>query len=166
MDRHENGCLTGGNLIMYLGPIAIARYSYTQKEVPTKTCNNSGCNNFHRPNLLGVYCNACGTKMDDAYRAKISVPRATPIVSSEISYYHDDRYCHYYVLSGLSFAGMKSKFGFNLYVDPPITKLPNVLDMTEYLKQMRTNNHQALIDAGYDSVEYVFGLLLPESEDD
>lgn len=108
----------------------------------------------------------CGTKMENAYIAKVSVPRATVIYSDTISYYQDERRIHYYVASGLSTREMFSEFGFNAYGDPRLTRLPSVLDMTKHLEQMRAKNHQALIDAGYDSVEYVFGLLLPEEENE
>lgn len=155
---------------MYLGPIAIARYSYVQKEVPTKTCQNGACKNFHKTSMPGDYCNMCGTKMENAYIAKIVVPKATPRDRDGIFYYRDGDHRHYYVLDGMDARRFERLIGLvTVYPatgDFELIRIPEILDITSELEQMRAKNHQALIDAGYDSVEYVFGLLLPEEENE
>lgn len=158
---------------MYLGLIAIAHYRYGPKEVFAKACVHSECRRYHREQYGNEarFCGLCGHELREisAGFREFDI-LADPQEVTGLLHYQNGFHCHYFVLDGEDARLFEKRLGimtvYPLPGDHELVQIPENLDLRAELEQMRANHHQSFIKAGYDSVNYVFGFLFPETEED
>lgn len=132
----------------YLGPIIIARYHMVETPIPTK-CTNKLCNR-DIPGSDARFCAYCGRQFE---RRNITSPSVLypPVIPGFNR--HDGYMCHRFVVASQKYYHKVDDGIVEILATYNNTSIPN-------------ESIQKIANAGYDSVEIVFGLILPESEDD
>lgn len=147
---------------MYLGPIALAYYSFKEKEAFIQTCHNRSCKNWHSRFLNGDFCNKCGNKLESVSIGEKMTIIARQPATSDLAQHSLKKNIHHYIVWGHAASEFEDLLGFDMYLEDSETSLlefPNLINAEPALEIMRAKYHQLFLDAGYDSVKYVFGFL-------